>query len=328
MTGISYSVQDVLLEARRWLQFCNQANLPDSTLLYYLNIEWTINVPQSFTHFGLKTINTFMTTKGQPVYPFPIGVELNFDGLVYCDGLPINLQQDPNQFQNVYGNMRSNYTPIYGNGTIGAYTCALQSFPMLPGYTDALGLLHPNVILTTTSTTGTELEVYDNGIGSMIGNGSGTVNYQTGVISNLIFSLPVLDGAPIYANNSYYAQGRPYAVLFYQNAFSFRPVPDRPYCIQYDCYAIPQPFTETTTTLPLPSYFTLLAQGTALQVAHMIGDQSQVLKIKSAYDQSKIYIQNITTRQRANLRPSTQFFNPSGYGYTNQAWANNPAPYS
>lgn len=321
---MSITVADVLQEVRVLIQFANQGNMPDSTLLQYLNRWWQISLPQSFTHFALKTSYSFMTTKGQPNYAFPIDLYLNVSGGVFCDGLLMQYYQDPNQFARMYNTNRNNTNLAVGDGTIGQYSGVVTSAPFIPGYVDSFGVIHPQVIFTATSNVGDVLTVYDNGSGVLEGDGSGTIDYQTGAYA-ILFSAPVADGSVIYADTAYFTQGRPWAVLFFDNTFVLRSIPDRPYFISCSVYSIPTAFSATTDVIPINAYFDIMARGTALRIVSALKDVGQMQILTMMYKESMLDVQNITTRQRGNQRPSTQFYNPSP-GMINQAWANNPAP--
>lgn len=322
---MSFTVADVLQEVRTLIQFSNQSNMPDSTILKYLNRWWQISLPQGFTHFALKSEYSFLTVQGQSNYPFPIDLYLNETGIIYCDALPMKFYQDPNAFANVYNTNRTNATAAYGDGTKGIYEGTLTNVPLISGYSDAFGILHSQVYFKTTAAIGTPITLYDNGVGGLEGDGTGSINYATGAYT-LLFDSDVLEGAPIYVNSTYYAQGRPFSVLFFQNTFTLRSVPDRPYLISCNTYLVPSYFTSVTQEIPIAQYFDIMARGTALRIATTLKDEYQVRFLKGMYDESMVDVQNITTRQRGNQRPSTQFYNPNPYTSVNQAWANNPAP--
>lgn len=322
---MSITVADVLNEVRVLTQFANQSNIPDSTLLQYLNRWWQISLPQGFTHFALKTVYSFMTTKGQPNYAFPIDLYLNQTGGIFCDAILMRFYQDPNAFAAQYNTNRINTNQAIGDGTIGSYTGFLQSAPLIPGFTDVFGAIHSQVFFTTTSNVGDALSVYDDGEGNLIGDATGTIDYATGEYS-ILYSKPVGDGEIIYADYTYYSQGRPWAALFFQNTFTLRAIPDRPYLISCNVYQIPSAFTSVQQVIPINQYFDIMARGTALRISATLKDMAQTQFLQVMYKESMTDVQNITTRQRANQRPSTQFYNPNPYGCSNQAWANNPAP--
>lgn len=320
-----FTVADVLQEVRTLIQFSNQSNMPDSTILKYLNRWWQISLPQGFTHFALKSEYSFMTVQGQCNYAFPIELYLNETGIVYCDGLPMKFYQDPNAFANLYNTNRTNTTTAVGNGTGGNYSGTLLSAPLISGFSDAFGVLHSQVFFSTKASIGTPITVYDDGLGGLQGDGVGSIDYQTGEYS-ILFNYDVPEGTPIYSNCTYYAQGRPFSVLFFQNTFTLRAVPDRPYLISCNAYLVPSYFTSVTQDIPISQYFDIMARGTALRIALTLKDEYQVRFLKGMYEESMTDVQNITTRQRGNQRPSTQFYNPTPYASVNQAWANNPAP--
>jgi hypothetical protein len=68
------------------------------------------------------------------------------------------------------------------------------------------------------------------GTGFLGGNGSGTINYLTGAFS-ATFNTAVTTGTLIYDNYQAYQPARPQGVLFYNNEFTFRPIPDQVYQI-------------------------------------------------------------------------------------------------
>jgi hypothetical protein len=112
------------------------------------------------------------------------------------------------------------------------------------------------------------MNVTDDGAGNLIGDcTSGTVNYDSGLISNLIFTQAVPAGVVITiqynpANPSNLAI--PLAIMFYQNQFTLRPVPDRGYTIELMTYRLP-------SQAILGSYTTTDVNGNNPQIANLAG---------------------------------------------------------
>lgn len=102
-----------------------------------------------------------------------------------------------------------------------------------------------NLLITANTASGT-LNVTDDGAqgatGNLIGDclpGLGTINYQTGVISGLTFTSAVPSGNDIQAQYNPARPSIPLSILFYQNQFVLRPVPNQGYTITLTAYRLP-----------------------------------------------------------------------------------------
>jgi hypothetical protein len=97
------------------------------------------------------------------------------------------------------------------------------------------------------------------------GNNIGTVNYVTGEFS---FFLPVNleSGTQLTIWVSQYSSARPYTVLFWNNEFQIRPVPDNVYKVELETYLTPTQFMETTDNPTLNQWWQYIAIGAAIKV--------------------------------------------------------------
>jgi hypothetical protein len=73
------------------------------------------------------------------------------------------------------------------------------------------------------------------GNGALSGDGTGTINYVTGAFS-VTFNAVVPTTRTIYDKYQGYQPARPQGVLFYNNEFTFRPIPDQVYEITMQGY--------------------------------------------------------------------------------------------
>lgn len=69
--------------------------------------------------------------------------------------------------------------------------------------------------------------------------GGATIDYQTGVITGLVFAQAIPDGTPIQIQYNPKQFSIPLAIMFYQNQFTLAPVPDQGYTIELTCYRQP-----------------------------------------------------------------------------------------
>lgn len=109
-------------------------------------------------------------------------------------------------------------------------------------------------------------------IGYLQGDGFGTINYLTGAYSVTWNTIPAAS-AVIYAKYQGYSANRPQGVLFFNNEFTFRPVPDQAYQIQMQGYIKPSFLTEGSTTSPLQEEWgPVVAYGAAVEIFSDSGD--------------------------------------------------------
>ena len=77
------------------------------------------------------------------------------------------------------------------------------------------------------------MNVTDDGNGNLIGDcTSGTINYDTGAIANLVFTTAIPSGNEIQIQYNPVTLSIPLSILYFQNQFTLRPVPDRGYTIE------------------------------------------------------------------------------------------------
>jgi hypothetical protein len=111
----------------------------------------------------------------------------------------------------------------------------------------------------------------DNLIGLLTGNGNGTINYVTGAYT-VNFSNPPASSAVIYGKYQGYQPNRPQGVLFFQNQFTFMPVPDQVYAIRMQGYVNPTGLVNANDTPTLPEWGALIAYGASLDIFSDRGD--------------------------------------------------------
>jgi Ubiquitin-activating enzyme E1 FCCH domain len=177
----------------------------------------------------------------------------------------------------------------------------------------------PNVLITANTTTGT-MNVYDDGNGSLIGdvlNSNGVINYQTGIIQNLTFSQAIPDGNPIYIQYIPIVLNRPEGILFFQNQFTLRPVPDRGYTIELVAYRRPsQALAKANNFYPeLTEWWETIAYGAAKKWYEKKLDPEGIAMMDKGLSERYALNDTRTYAQLGKQRCSTIFAQQSsGYG--------------
>lgn len=98
-----------------------------------------------------------------------------------------------------------------------------------------------NLLITANLANGNTLHVTDDGAGNLIGDvgtGANTIDYDTGII-NVAFNSSIPAGEDIRVMYSPVVLNIPFAILFWQNQLTVRPVPDKGYTVELTAYRLP-----------------------------------------------------------------------------------------
>ena len=197
----------------------------------------------------------FKTTPGVNVYSFPEGYFTDSPG-AYADGFPLIFYQDPDIFYQDWPLQYAVDNIATGDGVTVVFSGGLQNPPIIQG----------SLFITSDDATGFQQVVQDQGNGTLTGNGTGTINYLTGAYT-VSFSVAPAASAVIYAKYQGYSGNRPQGVLFFQNQFTFMPVPDQAYAIQMQGFIQPTLLDDVINPIPTqPEWGQLLAYGAALDI--------------------------------------------------------------
>lgn len=219
----------------------------------YVNSFYLYDFPAQFRSLKLKDVYTFNTIQGIDTYAFDSENYTTVEMPCYCMNREIALFQDPWSFYAVNFNWQSQTNFANANGSTGPYSGFTSAKPILrsvnnnPAVTDSTSpsdIPYPvsrvqNILITANTATST-MNVTDDGNGNLIGDcTAGTINYSTGAITGLVFSQAIPSGNPIQIQYNPYQSSIPLSILFFQNQFTLRPVPDRGYTIELVAYRQP-----------------------------------------------------------------------------------------
>lgn len=194
------------------------------------------------TFYTSPNIDTYTTSTdpNNPLYDFK-NRYVNVHPPVFLAGIQGSYYQDRAQFYADWPqfNTISNINQIGDNSQTTFIGNAL-GYPMLQN----------NVVFTSIDVNGNALILVDYPASPFIGilgpvnqpqtNPAlyGQINYITGAFT-VIFPTPPGPSAPIYIENITYQPAKPICMLFYDNTFTIRPVPDKSYVIQINVDALP-----------------------------------------------------------------------------------------
>lgn len=147
----------------------------------------------------------------------------------------------------------------------------------------------------------------------------GTVNYVTTSI-NVTFPVAPASGTMINIWAATYNPGRPYNLLYWNNEFTIRPVPDNVYLVEVEAYQTPVQFMQLTDNPILNQWAQYIAFGVAMEILRDRQDMDGVENLREGFLRQEALVlerQSIEEIGIPNITPfnSTSAGSPSGIGY-------------
>ncbi len=132
-----------------------------------------------------------------------------------------------------------------------------------------------------------------------------TVNYVTGVISNLYFPSVIPAGQEIAVQVLYFQTGLPRSILYYNNTLTLRSPPDKQYLVQLDAYLSPAAFMASTQAIPFAYMAEYIARGAARKILSDTGDVEQFMFYEPLFKEQELLVWKRSQRQWTNNRTPT-----------------------
>lgn len=313
--------------------------ISDAQLDEYINTFILYDFPEEIKIFSLRTTLTFYTQPNidtyttnttvatDPLYDFK-NRYVAVHPPVYVAGVPCNYTQNRSSFYALWPQTATvSELDVYGNGTAGPYAGTVFSGSLSP-------LLQNSVVFTTSDANGNGLVLVDYPINNITGGlgipgqvgvpvTTGSINYLTGVYS-MSFSAVVPADEPIFIECFRYNPARPISMLFYDNKFIMRPVPDKAYAINIEVDARP---TELLATGDIPDekgWWQYVALGAARKLLQDRMDMDTVQLLDTEFQHQQDLITRKTLNIACNEGTKTIFSQGKIYG---MGWSLTNRPY-
>lgn len=141
----------------------------------------------------------------------------------------------------------------------------------------------------------------------------GTVNYVTTQI-NILIPVPLQAGSQLNIWAATYQVGRPYNLLFWNNEFTIRPVPDNVYLCEVETYQTPSQFMNTTNHPILNQWAQYIAYGAAMEILRDRQDMEGVQNLMEGFKRQEALVLERQAVEEIQV-PNITLFNSTQIGY-------------
>lgn len=320
----------IRLKIRRLTRSPSTTQITDATIDEYVNTFIQYDFPESLRLFSLKTTFEFYVQPNIDTYP-PSSVVtdplfqfdqryITFEGPVYIAGLEGQLSQSRSEFYRIYPFVNSVVdTQLRGDGVTLVFNGTLTQLPILQGQV-VFTVIGPNNVGLILSDGTTVVPSFPTGLlTSPDGLNFGTINYLTGAFT-LTFGTAPSAGQPIFAETYPYVAARPTTVLYYDDTFVVRPIPDKAYKIILDAYIRPTELLASGASPQLQQWWQYIAYGASKKIFEDRMDMDSVQLIMPEFNKQERLVLRRTIVQQANERTSTIYVSQiqSNYSSGNQ----------
>lgn len=187
-----------------------------------------------------------------------------------------------------------------------------------------------NILITANIELGSTLNVTDDGAGNLIGDcTSGTIDYESGLISELSFTQPIPNGETIQIQYNPATLSIPLSIMFFQNQFTLRPVPDKGYTIELIAYRQPSQALLGSANPDQPNFdghaelnewWELLAAGASKKIYEDRLDSDGIMLMDKMLAERYNVAEVRTYAQIGQQRVNTIFADQLQYNYGSGGW--------
>ena len=345
------TLQAIQTKVRRLTRKPSTAQISDTDLQNYINTFVVYDFPEQLRTFNLRKTFTFFTNPLQDVYitdsTLPqINPLYNFQNIyltvhppVYIAGYQSFYTQSREQFFNIYPNINSIASiGIYGDGITETFTGVINAnMAIIPvGFHQHTAVLQNQVLFDSRNSVGAglaliDVPVIDPATGNPTLNGNlyipgqtpatpptvvlpfNTINYATGVFTITFPSAPAA-GAHINSQTVIVTPSLPQSILFFDEKFVVRPVPDQVYRINMEVYVRPSALLATNQSPQLEEWWQYIAYGAAKKIFEDQMDLDSVQQIMPEFKVQERLCLRRTLVQLTNERVATIFTEQTSLG--------------
>lgn len=323
------TLADIISKVRLLTARPTAEDMLDSTIINYINTYYLYDMPETLRLMKLEDTYSFITEPNVEVYTFENTINDNpayitVSDPVYVAGQQMQYFQDPDIFYREWPKINYIEQVSFGDGTLGPYIGSLTQTPFLPSVntdpiTNIISKLQ-QVLITANIGNSQSTSAIDDGEGNLIsptdGSLLGTIDYLTGAFE-VEFEQPVPPSNAINAEYIPYVASLPRCILFFQNQFFLRPVPDKSYTVQLKAFRFPTALMSNGQSPELQQWWQVLAYGAAIKIMTDNGDFDNGERLRPYLDEQIRFVQRRTIKLRTSQRTSTIYSDSGIYPFSN-----------
>lgn len=348
------TLEQIRIKVRRLSRSPSDTQLSTGQIDDYINTFVLYDFPEHLRTFKLYETFTFYTQPYQDVYitssnPADFGgVDtnplFNFANIyttvhdpVYIAGRRVYYTQSRNEFFNYYPQINSIIdTGLRGNGAQVTFSGTINP-PGGLNSSQRTSLLQSHVVISSIDTNNNGISKVDKPLVSLqygnnlsIGNvynpgsvpavpdtvvdANNTVNYVTGAFTVTFNSAPAAN-EPINVKVIPKQTSIPQGMLYFNNRFTLRPVPDEVYPVQIEAFKRPTEFLAANQIPELAQWWQYIAYGATKKVFEDRNDMESVAMILPEFKQQELLVNRTTVVQQTQERVATIYTENNGkYG--------------
>ncbi|MHB1059853.1 MAG: phage adaptor protein [Rhodanobacter sp.] len=317
---------DIRRKVRQLTGRKSPVNLTDAEIDFQVNNWYQFEMPLEFRTLDLRFEYQFTTNPNVDVYDLSPNIFTSFEPQAYVEGYPTLFVQDRSLFHRLYPDIRNDVLLVLATGITGPYTGFISATPILKGSVLVYG--------QTSFSTANKLVDDSNGNlvilntdGSLDTVSQGSINYETGEITNLIFQSAIPTGNEIRVQSRQYNPNRPTTVFYWDQQFTLRPVPDRPYNIRVVGYRLPTELLASNESPPFAEWWEALAYAASMKIFENNKDLSSASEMNELLERKILLLGRRDWFYLRTQRTSTIYNQPAitsnpglYFGYFGQGW--------
>lgn len=308
-------------KVRRITRCPSTAQLSTADLDEYINTFVLYDFPEHLRLFSLREDFTFVCNPYQDIYVTDTSLAttdplydfknryITVHPPVYIAGYQRMYSQSPEQFFGIYPKT-NNIASIgfVGDGVTTAFSGFLTNVPVLANNVlfDSIDSSGNGLALVDYPTSNTTGSLGLPGVPQVLPVPYGFINYVTGAFT-VNFPTAPGDSQQINSQTVPYVPSLPQALLYFDDKFTLRPVPDQPYRVQFQVYRRPTELLDSGQKPELEQWWQWIAIGSAKKLFEDRLDMDSVALIMPEYKKQETLVLRRTIVENTNQRTATIF---------------------